>query len=537
MTQPLSLPEVGMRLAHSGFIGTVKFVGPVDGTQGIWLGVEWDDPKRGKHSGEKDGRTYFSSTIPNAGSFIRPSASISYGISFLEALVAKYTDVPHGETVETVLLGSSNGAIEVEAVGLNKIRANLSRLETLREVSLDNERIARADAPGEIRKTCARVRGLDLSKNLFSSWDVVALIVAELPRLTRLALSHNRLAMPQDSVRFSNAFSTIQELQINSTLIPWIDLKLLISYMPSLTSVECGYNGYATLASQHGGVLGSAPTDIPLRIINLDCNELHDWAHIVSALQVYTNLDRVILSSNRLQVIQEIKDQAPFSQLRHLSLTLNSLKSWSDIDNLRIWCPILESLSLSGNPLSEDPETEKHSRQFTIARIPTLKALDAAAITPKERTDCELFYISHINNHSPQDEAERRRRHPRWTELCDKYGRPDLPQAARETTKQETLANRLFQVNVHQCSQPPNPIPTITKTVSLRVLPTMTLRTFRLKVLKMFDIRKMEQRSVKMWLAMPDGNHIDLASMDDAQDLAWLGFERDSDIFLYSSGT
>ena len=54
-----SLPLVGARLVHSGYIGTVRFVGAVDATQGTWLGVEWDDPKRGKHDGVKDGRRYF----------------------------------------------------------------------------------------------------------------------------------------------------------------------------------------------------------------------------------------------------------------------------------------------------------------------------------------------------------------------------------------------------------------------------------------------------------------------------------------------
>lgn len=54
-----SLPEVGTRLAYAGYTGTVRFVGAVHGTSGIWLGVEWDDPKRGKHDGVKDGRRYF----------------------------------------------------------------------------------------------------------------------------------------------------------------------------------------------------------------------------------------------------------------------------------------------------------------------------------------------------------------------------------------------------------------------------------------------------------------------------------------------
>lgn len=93
-------------------------------------------------------------SVPCAGSFIRSSRAVSYGLSFCEALVSKYTELPHSSSVEKVILGSSNGTIEVEAVGLNKIRANLSRLETLREVSLDDECISRPDAPGKIHATC-----------------------------------------------------------------------------------------------------------------------------------------------------------------------------------------------------------------------------------------------------------------------------------------------------------------------------------------------------------------------------------------------
>ena len=56
--------------------------------------------------------------------------------------------------MEKVILGSSRGAIEVEAVNLDKIRGNLSHVERLREVSLDDEGVAAADTPGDIEKTC-----------------------------------------------------------------------------------------------------------------------------------------------------------------------------------------------------------------------------------------------------------------------------------------------------------------------------------------------------------------------------------------------
>lgn len=50
---------VGRRFCVSGHTGTVRYSGPVSGTSGEWLGVEWDDPWRGKHDGVKDGQRYF----------------------------------------------------------------------------------------------------------------------------------------------------------------------------------------------------------------------------------------------------------------------------------------------------------------------------------------------------------------------------------------------------------------------------------------------------------------------------------------------
>ena len=95
-------------------------------------------------------------SVPNSGSFIRPTAAgLSFGVTFLQALTSKYIEIPRGSTsLEKVILGSSGGAIEVEAVGLDKIRNKLAQLERLREVSLDNECVSRADPPGEIGRTC-----------------------------------------------------------------------------------------------------------------------------------------------------------------------------------------------------------------------------------------------------------------------------------------------------------------------------------------------------------------------------------------------
>ena len=41
---------------HRGFC---RYVGPVYGQTGTWVGIEWDDSNRGKHDGKHDGERYF----------------------------------------------------------------------------------------------------------------------------------------------------------------------------------------------------------------------------------------------------------------------------------------------------------------------------------------------------------------------------------------------------------------------------------------------------------------------------------------------
>lgn len=52
--------EIGQRRSYDGALCTVRYVGEVEGASGSWLGVEWDDPSRGKHDGHHKGVRYFS---------------------------------------------------------------------------------------------------------------------------------------------------------------------------------------------------------------------------------------------------------------------------------------------------------------------------------------------------------------------------------------------------------------------------------------------------------------------------------------------
>lgn len=56
--------EPGLRLSYDGALCTLRYAGEVAGTSGLWLGVEWDDPSRGKHDGTHKGTRYFTCKVP-----------------------------------------------------------------------------------------------------------------------------------------------------------------------------------------------------------------------------------------------------------------------------------------------------------------------------------------------------------------------------------------------------------------------------------------------------------------------------------------
>ena len=74
--------RVGRRVEVEGSKGTVMYEGSVDGTKGRWLGIEWDDPSRGKHDGSHNGVVYFQAKGPSTASFIRETKA-NFGKAFM----------------------------------------------------------------------------------------------------------------------------------------------------------------------------------------------------------------------------------------------------------------------------------------------------------------------------------------------------------------------------------------------------------------------------------------------------------------------
>ncbi|KRT85029.1 hypothetical protein AMK59_1955, partial [Oryctes borbonicus] len=82
-------PSIGDRIECSGHLGTIKYVGPVDGYSSTWLGIDWDDSERGKHDGNVNGKRYFTASHPKSGSFVRPE-KVQLGQTTISAITSRY---------------------------------------------------------------------------------------------------------------------------------------------------------------------------------------------------------------------------------------------------------------------------------------------------------------------------------------------------------------------------------------------------------------------------------------------------------------
>lgn len=50
---------IGQRVSFESNLCTIRYIGEIEGTSQEWLGVEWDEPSRGKHDGSHKDKRYF----------------------------------------------------------------------------------------------------------------------------------------------------------------------------------------------------------------------------------------------------------------------------------------------------------------------------------------------------------------------------------------------------------------------------------------------------------------------------------------------
>ncbi|CAE6450346.1 unnamed protein product [Rhizoctonia solani] len=520
--------SIGQRIRIGEDYGTVLFIGDVAGTTGTWLGIEWDDgPKRGKHSGDRNGVHYFACRRPNSGSFLRPNApGLMRGIGIDTALVSKYIDTFQSDGVETVVLGSSNGTIIVEGPRLDKIRAKFSQIERLRSISLNNYDVSSVGDPQVVSKLCQSVQNLNLSWTLLGNWETIADIIRCTPNLTTLELNYNRIRFngPLDTSNFPK----LTHLHLNSTMIDWAEACEVLVYLPSLQGLQLGYNQLEHLRpSSKISVSEAFPN---LTTLNLDSNSLSDWVSNMVSCSSVPQLRSLMILSNAIAFIPRRIDtqtnKEPTLSLNYLAIADNPISNWNDVDSLVTWFPELRELIISLEPLASGIPPGA-TRNFAIARLPLLTKLNGTEVTERERVDAELFYLSWIGRNAQSSETNTEALNPRWKELANKYNTStQIPKLVAENLGSHMISVSVVKIQGSVIKQ--QPIRTQSIETTLRILPTMTLKVFGMKLKKVMRLSsQVDPQALWILSTSESGEVIPLRTFDadPLHDLTWSGVE------------
>ncbi|KAI9582850.1 tubulin-specific chaperone E [Glossina fuscipes] len=374
----------GTRIKIGENSGTVRYVGELCGYKGTWLGVEWDDPKRGKHNGTVNGKHYFYTMHPNAGSFIRPDKLGPF--ESLESAARERYLGDSEKSLDQQLIREAQESLQAslfEVVGLEKLARKQSKFEQLTEISVAGSPVNNAGFLNEFTALTA----LNLSHTLIWNWQTIAEICRQVPTLVNLNLSCNRFVAPTDSqiVEMSSAFDNLQLINLrNCGFTDWSDVIQTARLWPHIMSIGLQENPISELSA-----VNTKDVFKNLRELDLHRTKIMDFDQICKLGNLKTLVSLNLMENG----IEEIKlpDCEPntkldmFISLEQLNMLYNPIWNEMDAFNELDKLPRLKRLSKTPHLKSNFDEMLVKA----VGLITGLEMVNRAEISAEERRGAE----------------------------------------------------------------------------------------------------------------------------------------------------
>ncbi|KAG2253913.1 hypothetical protein Bca52824_084049 [Brassica carinata] len=457
--------EIGRRV-HSlndpRRVGTVKYVGGVEGYSGAWIGVDWDNDGDGKHDGTFNGVFYFNGRSQTSASFVR-SEKLSRGINLLQALELRYqTTSSKDEEDEMYVLSAKNNRVSIQLLGGDKIQDKLSRLDELTSASLPFLGVSSLGVSSELGSVLPNLKLLDLTGNLISDWEEICALCEKLPALTTLNLSYNSLSSEVNSLP---QLKNIRVLVLNNTGLSWTQ--------SASSSEDQTFNS--------------------LRLLNLEDNCISEWSEVLKLSQLPC-LEHLYLNKNKLSRITHSvndnvspnKSSEPFPSLRCLLLGANNIGDLASIDALNVF-PMLVDIRLSDNPIT-DLARDGVPRYVLVARLTKVQMLNGSEVRAREKKESEIRYVRMVMSKFNNKPEETQLLHPRFNELKKLHGLDDEI-ASAENTRPKNIASGLISITLKCVGPSMGEKPPLTdklpSSITVKKLKSLCENLFKLRSIKL----------------------------------------------------
>uniref|UniRef100_A0A158P7S0 Tubulin-specific chaperone E n=1 Tax=Angiostrongylus cantonensis TaxID=6313 RepID=A0A158P7S0_ANGCA len=251
---------IGERVMVGGHSAVIRYVGDVTGYPGIWAGVEWDDPNRGKHNGFVNGVQYFRTKSARGGSLVNIQ-NVHRGVDLLTAILNRYAD----SVDENVFVIHSKA---VELVGMQSTSQKQSNVFELRHIVLESCSVAAP--PAAICPPFSRCVSLNLFNNLLQRWEDVQKILT-LEKLSVVDCGIKRIVIG------NGRFPSLTTLNIKDNVISdWSSINQL-QLLPKLITlyINCEPLQCVQGISTHEVIIAKLPRLVDLNHFVISAIERH----------------------------------------------------------------------------------------------------------------------------------------------------------------------------------------------------------------------------------------------------------------------
>lgn len=525
--------QVGSRIESEGNYGTVRYVGDVPPTKGVWLGVDWDDSTRGKHNGSHQERHYFYTRHPTSGSFLRPQKA-NAGVAFIEALRDRYGLVEEeggGVIVEDMYVKGSKQTTFVEVVGAEKVNKEQSDLDKILKVCLRNTHVNGVQSDDEISRICPNVEQLDVSWNLLPSWEAVSQITRQMQHLYQLNISANILAIPENAESLQFCFAKLKVLFANRVTWDWPSIVQCCKMWPLLEELHVCFNSISEITVPSHCLQN-------LKLLNLESNtDIKKWEHVLH-LGKLPNLEILILNGTGIDhfIFPDCSSDeitSFFPKLKDLTVYRAQIQQWSSINELNK-LQSLEDFKIRDNPLLEaDKEMSVETvRSLMIAKIKKLIFLNRTEVSAEERKGAEYEYIKNFGlewkaaggNQDPEKNNPNdafRAAHPRYMQFIQMYGAPEDSELVKKTS---ALKNSLIALSI-SCPQREDK-----KTITKKLPSAMTVQKVKALLQRLY---KVDGVTMKLAYSSPQAVGQEYEFDNDLREIGYYAIE-DGDTIIVS---